>query len=215
MASPAYQNNGVIIIWWDETEKGDDTNRTIPEIILSPLAKGNAYASPVEMNHSSDIKTMEEIFGLPFLNNPIPANETNAAGTGYNNIAIVNDLSDLFVSGAIPAAPSMSVIPGKITFDSISGDYFQPVHIANNGSSAVAAPLWLILDNLSPNATLVNGDGATAVLAPLGSPFIGVPVGDDSILRPHETKTVVLEFSNPSAAAITYSTRVFDVIPTP
>src|ERR1051326_2402364 len=31
MASPAYQNNGVIVIWWDETEDGDDRTRTIPE----------------------------------------------------------------------------------------------------------------------------------------------------------------------------------------
>ena len=102
MASPAYQNNGVIIIWWDETEGGDDTNRTIPEIVISPLAKGNAYASTVPLNHSSDIKTMEEIFGLPLLNNPIPMNETNNFG-GYNNVATVNDLSDLFVPGTIPA----------------------------------------------------------------------------------------------------------------
>jgi hypothetical protein len=27
MTSPAYQNNGLIIIWWDETEGGDDASR--------------------------------------------------------------------------------------------------------------------------------------------------------------------------------------------
>ncbi len=32
MASPAYQNNGVIIIWWDETEGGDDASRAIRRI---------------------------------------------------------------------------------------------------------------------------------------------------------------------------------------
>src|ERR1041384_1043003 len=57
MASKAYQNNGVVIIWWDESEGGDDASRTIPEIIISPLAKGNAYASSVPMHHSSDLKT--------------------------------------------------------------------------------------------------------------------------------------------------------------
>ena len=93
MASKAYQNNGVIVLWWDETEGGDSTGFTIPEIIISPLAKGNAYASSVLLNHSSDIKTMEEIFGLPLINNPIPADETNFDG-GYNNVATVNDLSD-------------------------------------------------------------------------------------------------------------------------
>ena len=52
------------------------------------------------MSHSSDIKTMEEIFQLgSYLNNIIPASETNATGTGYNNVATVNDLSSLFVPG--------------------------------------------------------------------------------------------------------------------
>ena len=73
MATPAYQNNGVIIIWWDETEGGDDASRAIPEFVISPLAKGDGYASSVVFSHSSDLKTMEEIFGLPNVNNPIPA----------------------------------------------------------------------------------------------------------------------------------------------
>jgi len=101
MASPAYQNNGVIVIWWDETEGGDDIDFTLPEIVISPLAKGNAFASTVPMSHSSDIKTWEEVFGFTALNNPIPTGETNVFG-GFNAVSTVNDLSDLFVPGAIP-----------------------------------------------------------------------------------------------------------------
>jgi len=102
-ATNAYKNNGAIIIWFDETEGGDTTAQTIPEIILSPLARGNDYASTVEMNHSSDLKTMQEIFGLgPYLDNPIPAGETNVSGDGYNTVSSVNDLSDLFLPGVIP-----------------------------------------------------------------------------------------------------------------
>ena len=100
MASPAYQTNGVIVIWWDETESGDDTNFTLPYIVLSPLAKGNAYASGLPLSHSSDIKSWEEVFGLAELTNPIPASETNNFG-GFNSVATVNDLSDLFVAGAL------------------------------------------------------------------------------------------------------------------
>jgi hypothetical protein len=43
---------------------------------------------------------MEEIFDLPFVNNPIPVSETNVEGTGYNPVSTVNDLSDLFVAKA-------------------------------------------------------------------------------------------------------------------
>ncbi len=215
MASPAYQNNGAIIIWWDESENGDDTSHTIPEILISPLAKGNAYASTVPMNHSSDIKTVEELFGLPFLNNPISSAETDVTGTGYNNVAIVNDLSDLFVAGAVPAPPSLSVTRDPLALEGHTGRALQVVHISNTGTSPVPAPLWLVLDNLSPNATLRNPDGTTAVLAPLDSPFVSVNVGGDGILRPNATQTVVLEFSDPSGEPIDYSTRVLDVVPTP
>jgi hypothetical protein len=213
MASKAYKNNGVIIIWWDETEGGDGNGFVIPEIVISPLAKGNAFASTVPMNHSSDLKTMEEIFHLAPVNNPIPVTESNLDG-GYNNVATVNDLSDLFTPGVIPA-PSVSV-----TFDSFVPGHggvgmAQKVHITNNGTTPVPGPLFLALDDLSSNATLINADGTTQVLAPLGSPYIKISVGDDGFLRPHETVTATLQFADPSNAAITYNARVLDVTPAP
>ena len=100
MASQAYKDNGVIIIWTDETVSTDDTNTALPFIIISPLAKGNAYASALPYSHSSTLKTMDEIFGVAFQTNAIPARDLDAFGTGYNYVdgrsAVVNDLSDLF-----------------------------------------------------------------------------------------------------------------------
>jgi hypothetical protein len=214
MASKAYQNNGMIIIWWDESEGGDSASFTIPEIVISPLAKGNAYASTVSMSHSSDIKTMEETFHLPAINNPIPATETNING-GYNNVATVNDLSDLFVAGTIPAAPSLSVTTDEFVPDHHGKRMIQTVHITNTGDTPAPAPMFLVLDNLGTNATLLNSDGMTAVLAPLGSPFVKIRVGEDHGLRPHETALVTLEFLDPSGAAINYDARVLDVTPAP
>ncbi|HTE87480.1 MAG TPA: alkaline phosphatase family protein, partial [Terriglobales bacterium] len=214
MATPAYQDNGIIIIWWDETEGGDDTSRTIPEIVISPLAKGNAYASAVPMNHSSDIKTMEEIFELPLINNPIPLSETDVFG-GYNNVATVNDLSDLFVSGAIPTPSNASVTAEGLVFNRHTHTYSQLVHIMNTGTSPMPAPLWLVLDDLSANAMLLDADGTTAVLAPLGSPCVSISVGGDNVLHPHETTTLLLEFLDPSGGSIAYNPRVLAVTPTP
>jgi phosphatidylinositol-3-phosphatase len=98
MASKAYQENGVIIIWWDESESdgitgdnGDDFGHTVGEIVISKHAhkneQGVPYASSVEYTHSSDLKTMQEIFHLT----PLLGDAANA-----------NDLSDLFQPGAIP-----------------------------------------------------------------------------------------------------------------
>ena len=106
MATEAYKNNGAILLWMDETEgtNRDDGNHTIMEILISPLAKGGAYVSTVEFNHSSDIKTMEELFQLGgYLNNTIPATE-GYGGLTSNTVIGANDLSDLFKAGAVPAA---------------------------------------------------------------------------------------------------------------
>jgi hypothetical protein len=89
-ASQAYKNNGALVIWFDETEKGNTTSFTIPEIVISPLAKGNAYNSTLAYTHSSDLKSLQELFGV------------SAPGGGFlgdANTPGTNDLSDMFVQG--------------------------------------------------------------------------------------------------------------------
>ena len=98
MSSKAYKQNGVIILWWDEAEgdgvsgdNADDFNHTVPEIIISPRAHKNVnglpYASTVNYTHSSDLRTVEEIFHV----SPLLGDAINAS-----------DLSDLFENGSIP-----------------------------------------------------------------------------------------------------------------
>jgi hypothetical protein len=92
MASQAYKHNGAIVIWFDETEGGDTSDYTLPEIVISREAKGNAYDSTLHYTHSSDLKSMEELFGV------------YARGGGFlgdANTAGTNDLSDLFEAGAL------------------------------------------------------------------------------------------------------------------
>jgi hypothetical protein len=101
MASEAYKNHGVIILWWDESEsdgvagdKADDFNHTVGEIVISSRAHKNVnglpYASPLNYTHSSDLRTMQQVFGVgPFLDDAVNS----------------NDLSDLFDAGAIPKKP--------------------------------------------------------------------------------------------------------------
>jgi hypothetical protein len=99
MASKAYQDGGLIVIWWDESEGGDDFSRTLGEIIISPLAKGNAFASGKDYTHSSDLNTLQKIFQV-----------TASTPTGYLNDAAnpsfdgTMDLSDLFQPGVIPTS---------------------------------------------------------------------------------------------------------------
>lgn len=80
LGSSAYQDGGVLMITWDEGEGGDGP---IGMIVLSPLAKGGGYNNAVHYDHSSTLKTVQEIFDAPPL--------LRHAGDPD-----VNDLSDLF-----------------------------------------------------------------------------------------------------------------------
>ena len=102
MASKAYKNHGAIVIWFDESEQDgvagdnlDDYNHTIGEIVISSRAHKNVgglpYASPLNFTHSSDLRTMQDIFRLE---GPLLGDAANAI-----------DLADLFDAGAVPKKP--------------------------------------------------------------------------------------------------------------
>ncbi len=108
-ASQAFKNNGEIVIWNDETEGDEDVGSTAgfegTEIIISPLAKGNAYTNDVLYTHSSDLVTLQNIFGVA----------GGGAGGYLGASGGANSLSDLFKAGAIPSAipePSTWVMMG-------------------------------------------------------------------------------------------------------
>jgi phospholipase C len=73
-SSVAYQNNGVILVTWDEGEGGDGP---IGMIVLSPFAK-TGYTNSVHYTHGSTLRSVEEIFGVtPLLGDA--KNETDLA----------------------------------------------------------------------------------------------------------------------------------------
>jgi hypothetical protein len=141
MASPAYQDHGVIIIRTDETESTDDTNSSLPFFIISPLAKGNAYSSPLAYSHSSVLKMLDELFGLAFQTNAIPATSVNAFGTSYNYVdgrsIAINDLSDFFqIPGPVIQVPN--TIYAKAT--NASGDVITFSVTATDSTDGTVTP---------------------------------------------------------------------------
>jgi phosphatidylinositol-3-phosphatase len=59
--STAYRSGGALFIVWDEAAAGDGP---IPMIVLSPFAKGNGYHNYIGYNHSSLLRSMQEIFNV-------------------------------------------------------------------------------------------------------------------------------------------------------
>jgi phospholipase C len=87
MKSDAYKAGGAIFVIWDEAEdNGKYSDGTIGFFLLSPFAKGGGktgYSNSIHYDHSSTLKTIEEIYGIrPFIGGAADS-ETN-------------DLSDLF-----------------------------------------------------------------------------------------------------------------------
>ena len=204
MASQAYQDNGAIVIWTDETEgtNQNDFNHTLMEIVISPLAKGNAYNSKANLSHSSDVATMQEIFRVTantatgYLNDA--ANPSNSAGALAGSAAgfgtsTAQDMADLFVPGAIPAGlPSTRVAAGGYTVNRRNNTAVQTVTVTNVLSSPVSGPIYLVVSNL--NTTLINAGGATQNTAPVGSPYVFVASGLDA----GASANVVLQFALPA-----------------
>jgi hypothetical protein len=91
-ASQAFQHNGEIVIWNDETEGDEGANSTdgftSMEIVISPLAKGNAYTNNILYTHTNDLATLQDIF--------------HVEGTALGAAAGAYNMGDLFQAGAIP-----------------------------------------------------------------------------------------------------------------
>jgi hypothetical protein len=187
--------HAAIIIWTDETEgtNQNDFSHTLSEIVISPYCKGNAYDSLLNYTHSSDLATMQEIFGVTantptgYLNdaanysNPTPAGVTGVAQTGNPNGGFgtggplgngqTRDFADLFVTGTLPALPALNLTAsGYSTNRHSPGVYAQTVTITNNSGASVTNPIYLVVGHLS-NATLQNSTGTT-VNNFAGSPYV-------------------------------------------
>ena len=85
--SAEYQEGGALFIIWDEAEdSGNFSDGPIGMFLLSPFAKGGGkkpYSNGIHYDHSSTLKTLEEIFSVkPLL--------------GAAADPRTNDLSDLF-----------------------------------------------------------------------------------------------------------------------
>ncbi len=85
--SAEYKRGGALFIIWDEAEdNGPYSDGPIGMFVLSPFAKGGgktAYSSNVHFDHSSTLKTLQEIFQV----SPLLGAAADPA---------TNDLSDLF-----------------------------------------------------------------------------------------------------------------------
>jgi hypothetical protein len=81
----------------------------------------------------------------------------------------------------------------------------QVITVKNTSGSTVTGPVYLLVENLSANASLYNKTGNTTQALPLGTPYVLINGGN---MAAGASVQKVLEFTNPSNAAITYTSRI-------
>jgi len=198
MNSPVYQaGHAAIVIWTDETEGSpqNDFYHTLTEIVISPFAKGNAYNSTLNYTHSSDLATMQKVFGVAaktptgYLNdaanpsNATPAGTTVTVNTGQGlqtatgqpffgfGTGTAQDMSDLFQASVIPSGiPALSFTASGYTLNRRTGLYAQTVTVTNQAPTAVSGPIYMVVNALS-GGTLSNSAGNSTTYYP-GSPYV-------------------------------------------
>jgi hypothetical protein len=83
LASSAYQNGGLLLIVWDEGLTSTATSDgPIGLIALSSKARPG-YGSNVRFDHSSLLRTLETLFGVPFLRNAQAATDLGDLFTAF------------------------------------------------------------------------------------------------------------------------------------
>jgi hypothetical protein len=163
--------------------------------------------------------------GGPFTAFQVNTTATSATFSGqdghtYGFYSIARDLVGNVESGKTSAEATTRVISGPVCATDVSaqvqvtrsgysynlttGRFVQTVTLKNPTNSVIPGSLSLVLDNLSSNATLFNQTNTTACAAPSGSPYINLSGG----LNSGASASVVLQFTNPTRAGITYATRV-------
>jgi hypothetical protein len=79
--SPTFGNDSVLFVAWDEGE-GSTSDGPIGFLALGSMVKGNGYSNTIKYDHSSTLRSLETIFGVPYLRGAQSS----------------NDLSDLFTT---------------------------------------------------------------------------------------------------------------------
>ena len=190
-ANPALWAHTAIIVTYDEHggrwDHATPPNRDIwgpgvrvPCIVISPLAK-KGFVDHTARDTSAVLSTIEQRWNLPALN------QRDAGATTFFDVFTLLD-----------------VARSGYTVNRRTNIVTQVVTVTNRGSSAVAGPVLLALDNLTSNTSLSNAAGTTANNAPAGSPYVTVSANG---LAAGASATVTLQFALPATGSVNYTYR--------
>lgn len=184
------------------------------------LAVIGVYAGDVQRNISSSAAGTTYISSDPGVVTASAEGKLTPVGVGTAVVTVKNQGSKDFAMVEVTqdgeALPAESVIEALqiqrsgFRLDRRTGFFVQQVRLANEGDIPMPGPLYMVLGGLPGNVELINKDGTTQSLAPLGSPYLRVPLSDDGLtVQPGQTVNLLLQFLNPDRRRINYDLEVF------
>jgi hypothetical protein len=117
---------------------------------------------------------------------------------------IVIDAPTVLSPCATDVTEQVNIARSGFVLNAGTGLFSQTVRFTNTTSASISGPVYLALDNLSGALLLANGAGTTSCAFPTGNPTIGVSADG---IGPGASVSVVLQFVDPSRAAILYTAR--------
>src|SRR5262249_5105138 len=153
------------------------------------------YASTLNYTHSSDVKSLQELFGVAGPNG-VFLGDANTPGT--------NDLSDLFVPGALTPFGVSQTGP---VYSRANKTSTVGLTVTNTSQFTMAGSFEVVLGSLSAGVTLssasVTVNGKTINLAvstdAAGNVIITIPSSVAASLAPGQSlPSIALVFSNPT-----------------
>ncbi len=179
-------------------------------IIVSPPAGGTTTPGPgttLEVQNTVTAVTATAAPGYLFLN--WVGNVTFPTGT--ETTVIMNQsqtITAVFVpcGCATDVSAAITVTRGGFVLNPGTGRFVQTDTLTNNSANTITGPISLVLTGLSANAALYNATGSTdADFPPAGAPYVNSSAAS---LAPGQSISISLQFTNPTRAAISYTTQL-------
>lgn len=152
---------------------------------FSQIYLSSPSVTPSQTDPSAD-------WGDSWANSSILLKVTGAGGQ-LSSLAI-GTISNITVTPTANVSGSVSVTVLGVTLNPGTRVYTYRMNLTNNGSSAIAGPVQVLVGNIPAGVTLSNSTGT----APWGSPFVTVSGGS---VAPHASVGFTLTFADPKLVA--------------
>jgi hypothetical protein len=132
-----------------------------------------------------------------------PISCSGLSSTNYSITYVPGQLTITPPPCASNVTASVAVTRSGFSYSPLAKRYAQALTLTNTAGSTITGPIYVILDNLTSSTALYNTGGSTACAAPTGSPYVSIagPISAGA------STNVVLQFTDPTNAAISYSAR--------